>query len=181
MAVVADDDEARGRLIVRLASVLVVAASLAACGQSAAPSGERAINAPAEPSVPSSALAQPPRGEVARSGAPVAAIANPASTHCADVGGRLAIEKTPRGDEYGVCLFEDNRQCEEWALLRGECPVGGRKITGYVTAAARYCAINGGRYDITANSGAENEQGTCTLASGKVCAADAYWNGECTR
>jgi hypothetical protein len=110
-----------------------------------------------------------------------AAIANPASKHCAEVGGRLAIEKTPRGAEYGVCSFEDNRQCEEWALLRGECPVGGRKITGYLTAAARYCAITGGRYEITAGSGAENEQGTCTLSSGKICSADAYLNGECTR
>jgi hypothetical protein len=25
------------------------------------------------------------------------------------------------------------------------------------------------------------EQGTCTLPSGKVCAADAYLNAECTR
>jgi len=91
------------------------------------------------------------------------------------------IEKTPRGDEYGVCLFEDNRRCEEWALLRGECPAGGLKITGYATAAARYCAITGGRYQITANSGAENEQGTCALPSGKLCAADAYFSGDCTR
>jgi putative hemolysin len=168
-------------LIVRLASLLFAGVWLAACGHSAAPNGERAASSPAEPSATSAALARPPPGELARSRAPVAAIANPASTHCADVGGRLAIEKTPRGDEYGVCLFEDNRQCEEWALLRGECPAGGRKITGYVTAAARYCVITGGRYDITANSGAENEQGTCTLASGKVCRADAYLNGECTR
>jgi hypothetical protein len=166
---------------VRLASLLLVTAWLVACGQTAAPSGERAIGAPSTLSRATSApLARPPPGEVARSGAPAAAIANPASTHCAHVGGRLAIEKTPRGAEYGVCLFEDNRQCEEWALLRGQCPVGGRKITGYATAAARYCAITGGRYEITANSGAENEQGNCTLATGKVCAADAYLNGECT-
>jgi putative hemolysin len=31
--------------------------------------------------------------------------------------------------QYGVCFFEDNRQCEEWALLRGDCPVGGKKVT----------------------------------------------------
>jgi predicted metal-dependent phosphoesterase TrpH len=34
------------------------------------------------------------------------------------------------GGEYGICVFEDNRQCEEWALFRGECPAGGRKATG---------------------------------------------------
>jgi putative hemolysin len=47
--------------------------------------------------------------------------------------------------------------------------------------AARYCAITGGRYEITANSGADNEQGACTWPSGNVCAADAYLNAECTR
>jgi putative hemolysin len=151
---------------------LLLTALIAACGKQAAPSARPPASGVPTLSTPS---------QLVPSRAPVAAIANPASTHCADVGGRLAIEKTPRGSEYGVCLFEDNRQCEEWALLRGECPVGGRKITGYATDAARYCAITGGRYDVTANSGAENEQGTCTLPSGKVCAADAHLNGECTR
>jgi len=74
----------------------------------------------------------------------VAQRANPASAHCIEVGGRLVIEKSPAGGEFGVCRFEDNHQCEEWALLRGECPVGGRRITGYATQAGRYCAITGG-------------------------------------
>jgi len=154
---------------------LLLAALLAACGKPATPGAT-----PAAADAPAS-VASPPPSQLAQNRAPVAAIANPASTHCADVGGRLAIDKTPRGAEYGVCLFEDNRQCEEWALLRGECPVGGLKVAGHATEAARYCAITGGRYDITGNSGAGNEQGACTLSSGKVCAADAYLNGECTR
>ena len=61
-----------------------------------------------------------------------------------------------------MCYFEDNRQCEEWALLRGDCPVGGVKVTGYATPAARYCAITGGTYTVTGKSGAVDEQGTCT-------------------
>ena len=166
---------------VKVASALLAAASLAACGNAPAPSAPPRPAPTLAPSDAPATVASPSPGQLVPSRAPVAAIANPASTHCVDVGGRLAIDKTPRGAEYGVCMFEDNRQCEEWALLRGECPVGGRKITGYVTEAARYCAITGGRYDITANSGAENEQGTCTLSSGKICAADAYLNGECTR
>mgnify|MGYP003704916783 CR=1 FL=1 len=24
-----------------------------------------------------------------------------------------------------VCVFADNRQCEEWAMMRDRCPVGG--------------------------------------------------------
>ena len=43
--------------------------------------------------------------------------------------------------QYGVCMFEDNRQCEEWALMHGDCPVGGLKITGYENEAEVYCAI----------------------------------------
>ncbi len=50
------------------------------------------------------------------------------------------------GGEIGVCLFEDNRQCEEWALLRGECRQGGIRVAGYDTTEERHCAIRGGRY-----------------------------------
>jgi len=107
--------------------------------------------------------------------------ANPASENCLQQGGRLNIEKTPRGDEYGVCLFEDNHQCEEWALLRGECPAGGRRITGYATEAGRYCAITGGTYTVTSGDDAATEKGTCQLPGGKQCDADAYFRGECTR
>ena len=57
-------------------------------------------------------------------------IANPASVNCINKGGTLSIQKRSDGGEYGICIFEDNRQCEEWALFRGECPVGGKKVTG---------------------------------------------------
>jgi putative hemolysin len=79
-----------------------------------------------------------------------------------------------------VCYFEDNRQCEEWALLRGDCPVGGLKVTGYITPAAQYCVITGGTYAITGNNGADDEQGTCTLKDGTICDVWDYYNGACT-
>jgi putative hemolysin len=91
---------------------------------------------------------------------PAPQLANPASAHRIEQGGRHVVERGSAG-EFGVCLFEDNRQCEEWALLRGHCPVGGRRVTGYATPAARYCAITGGSYSITGRSGAADEQGTC--------------------
>ena len=70
-------------------------------------------------------------------------IANPASVNCQEKGGSLVIEKDKEGGEYGACFFEDGRVCEEWALMRGECPIGGLKVTGY-TEQERYCAIRGG-------------------------------------
>ena len=44
-------------------------------------------------------------------------------------------------------------------MFRGECPVGGLRVTGYITPAARYCAITGGRYTVVGSSGAADEQG----------------------
>jgi Tol biopolymer transport system component len=107
-------------------------------------------------------------------------IANPASVNCLKQGGTLAIEKRGEMGDFGVCYFEDNRQCEEWALFRGECPVGGFKVTGYITDAARFCAITGGEYAVAGNSGADNEQGTCTFKTGKSCDAWEYYNGKCS-
>ena len=95
--------------------------------------------------------------------------------------GTLSIERRPDGGQYGVCVFTDNYQCEEWAMFRGECPVGGLRVTGYITPAARYCAIAGGRYAVVANSGTADEQGACGLPGGKVCNADAYYAGTCSR
>ena len=108
-----------------------------------------------------------------------AGMANPASENCVASGGTLTIQTRGDGGQYGVCTFEDNRQCEEWALMRGECPAGGLKVTGYVTPAARYCVITGGTYAITGESNTDNEQGTCTFANGVVCDVWEYYNGKC--
>ena len=107
--------------------------------------------------------------------------ANPASQNCLDKGGAVRIETQARGAQFGVCIFDDNRQCEEWAMMRGDCPIGGIKVAGFVTPAARYCAITGGEYKVTANSNTPDEQGTCTFNNGATCNAVAYFEGACTR
>lgn len=108
-----------------------------------------------------------------------AGIANPASENCLKQGGTLSIEQREDGGQYGICFFEDNKQCEEWAMFRGECPVGGIKVTGYVTPAARYCAITGGEYAVTGDANTTREQGTCTFKNGARCDAWDYFNGKC--
>jgi len=50
-----------------------------------------------------------------------AGIANPASVYCADNGGKLENRKDKDGGEYGVCLFQDGSECDEWQFYRGEC------------------------------------------------------------
>lgn len=76
--------------------------------------------------------------------------------------------------QYGVCLFEDNRQCEEWALLRGQCPVGGLKITGYENEAQIYCAITGGKVE-----GVGTDSVMCKRTDDTYCQVDANFNGDC--
>ncbi len=92
---------------------------------------------------------------------------NPASVNCIEKGGELKIQRDERG-EYGVCYFDDNRQCEEWAMFRGDCPIGGRRVVGYITEEERFCAIRGG----TVNR--EN----CEIGE-KICGLVEYYSGVC--
>ena len=108
-------------------------------------------------------------------------LANPASQNCAAKGGKLTIENNPKGGEYGVCVFADNLQCEEFAMLRGQCRTGGIKVMGYATPAARYCAITGGTYKVTSASNTPAETGTCTFRGANACDAFAYYDGSCAR
>ncbi len=109
----------------------------------------------------------------------VIGMANPASKNCVAQGGKSEVEERPDGGQYRVCYFEDNRQCEEWALLRGQCPAGGVKVTGYTTPAASYCAITGGAYTATGRAGQANEQGVCALPGGEQCEVWSYYQGSC--
>ena len=53
--------------------------------------------------------------------AKAAGLANPASVHCVESGGRLRMERDASGGEYGLCALPGGSTCEEWALFRGEC------------------------------------------------------------
>jgi putative hemolysin len=54
---------------------------------------------------------------------------NPASVNCEKQGGTLEIRKDAGGGEYGMCVFADNTECEEWALLRGTCAPGQNPVS----------------------------------------------------
>jgi hypothetical protein len=118
----------------------------------------------------------------AKSMQPVASmqnLANPASKNCAKQGGKLAILKRGDGAEYGVCVFADNMQCEEWAMFRGDCPVGGVKVSDYLTQSAQYCIITGGKYQIAGSNKTNQEQGTCSFKNGNACDVWEYLTGKC--
>lgn len=50
-----------------------------------------------------------------------AGLANPASVFCRESGYDLEIRTEEDGGQYGVCIFPDGSECEEWAFYRGEC------------------------------------------------------------
>lgn len=99
-------------------------------------------------------------------------LSNPASEYCIKVGGTLESQTRGDGGEYAVCNFEDNQSCEEWALYRRNCPIGGIKTTGYDTPEEIYCVLTGGKTTATPNS-------SCTLPGGNVCSNSDLYNGKC--
>lgn len=58
-----------------------------------------------------------------------AGLANPASVYCEQQGGTLDIRTNENGGAYGVCVFDDGSECEEWAYFRGECGPRGAAMT----------------------------------------------------
>lgn len=51
------------------------------------------------------------------------ALPNPASAYCVEQGGTIEVRDSEDG-QYGVCVFEDGSECDEWAFYRGECKPG---------------------------------------------------------
>ena len=106
--------------------------------------------------------------------AEITEIANPASVYCVNQGGNLIIKSKEDGSEYGLCYFEDNRACEEWAMLKGECPIGGVKTTGFDTIAQSFCAWSGGKTFATENA-------VCSFDDGSTCLVDDFYHDICIK
>lgn len=51
----------------------------------------------------------------------VSAMTNPSSVYCIEKGFKNEIRNNPDGSQYGVCIFPDGKECEEWQFYRGEC------------------------------------------------------------
>ena len=113
--------------------------------------------------------------------APTANMPNPASVFCADNDGTVDIRKDAQGGEYGVCVFADGSECDEWAFFRGECKPGQpatEQSAGMANPASVYCGENGGTLDIRTDAEG-NEFGVCTFADGSACDEWVFFRGEC--
>jgi len=71
-------------------------------------------------------------------------IANPASVYCIENGGELDIRESDTG-QYGVCVFDDGSECEEWAFYRGECQSVGITADDLTEMTPDECIAKGGR------------------------------------
>jgi putative hemolysin len=131
-----------------------------------------------------------------------AAIANPASVHCVEQGYRLEIRTDAAGGQYGVCLFPDGTECEEWAYFRGECAPGGEaaptpaasdaaplpalpetpaspaSAAAIANPASGHCVQKGYRLEMRTDA-AGGQSGVCVFPDGTECDEWAYFRGAC--
>ena len=52
---------------------------------------------------------------------PKADMPNPAAAYCVEQGFTSEIRTAADGSQFGVCIFPDGSECDEWAYFRGEC------------------------------------------------------------
>ncbi|MBU2578545.1 DUF333 domain-containing protein [Patescibacteria group bacterium] len=52
---------------------------------------------------------------------PIIGMPNPASVFCQKMGYKLELRTESNGGQYGICIFPDGSECEEWVFFRGEC------------------------------------------------------------
>jgi putative hemolysin len=90
-------------------------------------------------------------------------LANPASVYCEGLGYELELRTDDTGS-YGVCIFPDGSECDEWDFLAGRC---GQENT--------YCAQQG--FVIEAEE--ESNIGKCVFTDGSFCMELDYFEGRC--
>ncbi len=111
---------------------------------------------------------------------PQTGLANPASVHCHEQGYELEIRTDSEGGQYGVCIFPDGSECEEWAYFRGECQPGGEKPIGMANPASVHCYDQG--FELEVHTDADgNQVGVCVFPDGSECEEWAYFRNECVQ
>jgi putative hemolysin len=104
---------------------------------------------------------------------------NPASVHCTDNGGTLEIRQDASGGEYGVCVFGDGSECEEWAYFRGECAPGQPTPSANMpNPASVNCEDQGGTLEIRQDASG-GQYGMCIFADNTECEEWALLRGTC--
>jgi putative hemolysin len=122
------------------------------------------------------------RGECApgeaQASAPIG-MPNPASVHCTDEGGKLEMREDAAGGEYGMCVFADGSECEEWAFFRDECAPGvAQPSANMPNPASVNCLEQKGTLEIRQDASG-GEYGMCVFADNSECEEWALLRGTC--
>ncbi len=110
-----------------IALILGMAMLLSACAPAATPAAAPQAASTNIPAFPTATAAPTPAATTATT--PSVAISNPASKYCVDQGFKSEIRTATDGSQYGVCMFPDRSECEEWAYFQGECKAGQYFVT----------------------------------------------------
>ena len=133
-----------------------------------------------------SAVPMPPLAEPTSAAQADADMPNPASAFCEAQGGTLDIRLDDEGGQFGVCIFADGSECDEWAYFRDECSPGAAageepdpgQAAGMPNPASVFCEAEGGTVDIrTGDDG--GQVGICVFTDGGECDEWAFFRGEC--
>jgi putative hemolysin len=95
---------------------------------------------------------------------------NPASVYCEEQGGQVEIRSDEDSGQYGVCVFDDGSECDEWEFYRGECAPEGADVIGMPNPASVYCEEQGGQVEIRSDEDG-GQYGVCVFDDG---------SGECS-
>lgn len=100
-----------------------------------------------------------------------AGLANPAVTHCTQLGYEDKNVDSPEG-QSSVCVFPDGSQCDDWEFYRGKC---GQEFSACSKAGgvlkAQTESLNGGEYAF----------GLCKFADGTQCGENELSQGTCAQ
>ena len=97
-------------------------------------------------------------------------IPNPAAVYCAKLGYKYETRKNEYGGEYGVVIFPDGTECNDWSFFKGKA---GQKWS--------YCKRHGGKIENRVeNMGTWTaESAVCVFPDGSECDETQYIDGKC--
>ena len=111
---------------------------------------------------------------------------NPASVYCEQQGGNLEIRTDEDGGEYGICMFDDGSECDEWDFYEEKCSPGdyfpaseGENGVGLANPAAVYCEDQAGFYEIRSKDDG-SQFGVCIFEDGSECDDWEFFEGICS-
>lgn len=97
-------------------------------------------------------------------------VPNPAPVYCRNLGYKDETRTDEKGSQYGICIFPDGTECDDWGFFRGKC---GQKFS--------YCEKQGFRLKNKVDSMGIwiAEYAVCVFNDKSECDEQDYLKGKC--